>query len=67
MQAVWTVQVEGRTDGLYVFTAEAHADRFAAAVRSSGGECYVTEEPLNGAEMADALVAAELDDGLVYG
>ena len=62
MNAVWTVQVVGRQDGLYVFTAEAHADRFATAVRSCGSICAVCEEPLNGAEMTDALIAAEIEE-----
>lgn len=56
----YSVRVEGRMDGLYLFASEADAGRFADAVAAAGGEAYEDSLPLNDAETTDALIAQEL-------
>lgn len=57
---IYSVQVEGRMDGLYLFSDDDSAARFAAAVEQDGGTAIRTNEPLNGPNSAEMLIAAEL-------
>lgn len=66
------VDVEGREDGIYVFSERADAERFADAVdHESDGDgmvesrrAFLTETPVNLGAAAERLIAAERGDAL---
>ncbi len=58
---VYTVQVEGREDGLYVFGDIGDRNAFATAVESEGGLAIRGAETLNDEAGAKALIAAEVE------
>jgi hypothetical protein len=62
MGYVWVIDVDGRMDGLYVFTDEDDADRFRDAVIEAGGDCVKSTEPLLNSDATDELVADELEE-----
>ena len=59
--SVYSVRVEGRMDGLYLFVNEADAEAFRTEVEAQGGEAYVNEEPVN--HSAVELITAEREMG----
>lgn len=57
---VHLVEVHGREDGIYAFTAAREAQRFANAVNAAGGDADVIFVPLNlSPDHTDDLIAAE--------
>lgn len=61
---IYSITVEGRDDGIYLFRRLEDARRFACAVHEAGGSFTETREPLNGPLSTQALIAAELEDDL---
>lgn len=59
VETVWSVRVDGRMDGLYLFRNLAEAEMFNLAVEKAGGSAVVTEEPINHGHGVYDLIAAE--------
>ena len=62
---VYTAQVEGREDGLYVFGDPGDRNAFATAVESEDGTCVRETEPVNDEAATKRLIAAEVEAGQV--
>lgn len=61
---VYTAQVEGREDGLYVFSHPGCRNAFATAVESEGRRrCIREAEPVNDEAATKRLIAAEVGGG----
>lgn len=59
---VYSVVIEGRFDGTYLFAKHSDAVRFAETVRSHNGEAWVNDEPVSDTAGTDDLIVAELED-----
>jgi hypothetical protein len=58
---VYTLEVEGRDDGLYVFSDEGDRNAFATAVESEGSATCRGSRSLHGEASTKALIAAEVE------
>jgi hypothetical protein len=56
---VRTVVVRGREDGIYLFGDLLDAEAFGKAVRRSGGEAEISEQPLHDHRGTDRLIDSE--------
>lgn len=62
IQQVFSVEVDGRDDGTYVFGNATDADNFVDAVRDAGGDAHRTTQTLIDHNGTARLIEAELDE-----